>query len=113
MEIDYTNLEAVLTWLTGIGAPFLVGYLLSLLAENWLGWHGLPSAVKFFVPMVCSVGISLGANQLLQLPNLLAMISPWWTLIAGSIIAYLGTQTGYMTAKRSEYGANPRYKDSG
>jgi purine-cytosine permease-like protein len=101
---DWTNLTAVLTWVVVLGAPYLVGKLFAYLAENWSKWHTLPGTVKFVVPLVVSVLIALGAQGLLTLPEFLATVSPYWALVVQAVLAYLGSQKGYMEAKASGYG---------
>jgi len=104
MNVDYTSIVAVLTWVMGFGAPFLVGKLFAYLAENWSKWHELPKEVKFIIPMIVSVLLALGAQALLGQPAFLEQLAPYWTAVAQAIIAYLGTQQGYMEAKRASYG---------
>ncbi len=104
LQVDWTDIKSVLIWLTGVGAPYVVGYLVSLLAENWPAWHAFPRAVKFLVPMIVSILISLGATYLLSRADLLIAIGPYFALVVGAILAYLGTQNGYMATKRSGYG---------
>lgn len=109
-QIDYTDLTAVLGWVALAGAPFLAGYVVSLLAENWPKWHTLPTPVKFYTPLILSVLLALGANALLQQTEFVNAISPWWRMVAASILTYLGTQQGYMAAKRSYYGTRAKTK---
>lgn len=107
--IDWTNLTVVLTWVVGFGAPYLVGKLFAYLAENWSKWHELPTQVKFIVPMVVSVLIALGAQALLtNFPEFLSVVSPYWAMVVQAILAYLGSQRGYMEAKSSNYGRKAR-----
>jgi len=103
-EIDYAVLNEVLLWITGIGAPVIIGYVLSLLAENFPAWHDLPRAVKFMVPLLGSVGLSAGAHVLLGYPDVIAQIAPWWNVLATSVLVYLGSQKAYIDVKKSGYG---------
>lgn len=105
---DPTNLTAVLIWLATAGAPYFVGQVLSLLAENWSAWHSLPRWLKFSAPLVLAPLVSIGATLLLRQTELIEQVSPWWSIIIGSITGYLGSQRAYMDVKRSGYGA--RYK---
>jgi len=102
---DWLNLQAVLGWLVAGGSVFVVNYALALLAENWKGWTNLPTIVKFLIPIVVSVLIAIGAQYLLSLPDLLGQIQPFWALLVTIILAWLGSQKGYMAAKSSRYGA--------
>ena len=101
---DLTNLTVALTWLAGIGGPYLVGKLVSYLAENWAKWHTFPVPVKFLAPMIASVLISVGATLLLGQVDFLEQLSPWYTMVALSIVSYLGTQKGYMETRVANYG---------
>jgi len=105
---DFTNLEAVLTWVVGFGAPYLVGIAFSYLAENFQAWHKLPKEVKFFIPMVVSVLIAIGAQYLLAQPAVIAQLAPVYTTVAQAIIFWLGSQNGYMNAKASGYAAKAK-----
>lgn len=104
MQPNPLDLREVLLWLAGAGAPVVVGYLLSLVAENVPAWHTLDSRLKFVIPLVVSVLIGIGANLLLAQTEVVATLSPVWTLVVGAILAYLGSQTGYLNAKRVGYG---------
>ena len=96
------NVTEVLLWLTGVGAPFLVGYLLSLVAENIPSWHNLPRQVKFSVPLVASVLIAGGAQLLLQNEVFIARVAPLFSTIVRFVLTYLGTQQAYLAVKKTE-----------
>ena len=102
---DLTDLGGVILWLATVGAPYFVGWALSLLIENWKGWSQLPRPVKFFIPMIASVLVAVGANILLQYPSVIDAVAPWFTIVMGAILGWLGTQSAYMKVKESEYGA--------
>jgi hypothetical protein len=102
--MDWTNVTIVLTWLAGMGAPAVVAILLSLLAENWPKWSTLPSVVKFTVPMVFSVLLSVGSAYLLKYPVLLEQIQPWFQVIASAVIAYIASQKTYQGSMKAGYG---------
>lgn len=101
---DWTDFEAVAGWLAfGGGAPIVVAYALSLLVENWLAWHDLPRGVKFILPMLASVGLSIGANYLLGFPEVIAEISAIWFVVVSAVLAWLGSQVAYMKTKAANY----------
>jgi hypothetical protein len=100
---DFTDFPAVLVWLTGVGAPFVVGYAMSWILENWEFWHTLPPRVKFAAPMVLSVLLSIGARYLLQEVDVIGAISPYWTMIVSAILIWLGSQRAYLTAHKQGY----------
>ena len=107
--MNWTDLRVVLTWLSGAGAIYLAGVVVAYLVENWPAWHVFPSWVKFVLPIIFSVGVSLGASALLGQPDFLEVIGPYFTLVVTIILAWLGTQNGYMKAKAMRYGADPKY----
>lgn len=102
--MDWTQLQQVLLWFAGIGAPIVVAYLLSWVVENWKAWSTFPKEVKFLVPMVVSVGLSVGAAQLLKYPAIIATIQPWFQVVMSSILTYLASQKAYMSAMKAGYG---------
>ena len=106
MNPDLTNLSAVLMWLATAGAPFLVLWVMSLLAENWPKWHTLPRLVKFLTPLILAPLVAVGATLLASKTQLIAQIGPWYTIVVGSILAYIGSQKALMSAKRNDYGTN-------
>lgn len=103
--MNWNNLQEVLVWLAGIGAPAVVMYVLSWVVENWAGWSLLPKNVKFIIPLVVSVLISFGASELLKYPDIISGIQPWFQVIMSSILAYLASQKAYVTAMSKGYGA--------
>lgn len=106
--MDYTQFEEVLLWLTGIGAPMVVAYILSWVVENWKQWSTFPKEVKFLIPMVTSVLLSVGAKYLLDFPDIVGEISPYFTMIMSAILTYISSQKAYMTAMEKQYGARFR-----
>jgi hypothetical protein len=100
---DLTNLDAVLAWLAGLGGPYFVGWVLSLVAENVPAWHKLRPAVKFVIPLIVCPLVSVGATLLLQQDAFLQVVAPWFQIVMGSILGWLGTQMAYMAARRSGY----------
>jgi hypothetical protein len=108
LQIDWTDFRAVLVWLAGVGAPYIVGQLLSYLAENWPKWHELPRPVKFAAPLVLSVLLSVGATVLLRYDDVIGLLSPYWAIVVGAVLFYLGSQVAYMNAKKAGYGYGPK-----
>lgn len=106
---DWVNLTSVLVWLAGVGAPAVVGYAMAWVLENWPQWHDFPKWVKFFTPMVLSILISIGAKFLLQSTDMIGLLAPYWTLIIGAILAWVGSQKGYMSAINTGYPPTIRY----
>jgi len=92
-------------WITGIGGPSIVAYVLSWVVENWKAWSTFPKEVKFLTPMVVSILLSLGAQQLLNYPEVIASIQPWFQVVMSAILAYLSSQKAYASALSTGYGA--------
>lgn len=103
--MDYTQLTQVLLWIAGIGAPVIVGYVLAWVVENWKAWSTFPKEVKFLVPMIVSILLSIGAKYLLNFPDIVAQISPYFTMVMTAVLTYLSTQKAYLTAMSKGYGA--------
>lgn len=110
MEVDWTQLGSVLLFIATGGAVFVVNYGLSWLAENFEFWHKLPSWLKLLIPILVSVLLAVGAQQLLLFPDIIAVIQPYWALLILIITAWLGSQRGYLSAKAADYGAEKRIK---
>jgi hypothetical protein len=87
---------------------FVANYAFALLAENLEFWHKLPTWSKFLIPIVFSVLLAFGAQQLLMQPDIIAGIQPLWALIVTIVVAWIGSQKGLMTAKANSYGV--KYK---
>lgn len=110
MEVDWTVFESVLLWIVAGGSVFIVNYGLAYLAENFAFWHKLPIWLKFLIPIVVSVLLAFGAQQLLLYPDVIAYIQPIWALGVTILLAWLGSQKGYISAKSANYGAEKRIK---
>ena len=110
MQVDWTLLTAVLAWVVAGGSVFLVNYGLAWLAENFEFWHKLPHWLKLLIPILTSVLLAFGAQQLLLFPDIIEIAQPYWALFVTIIIAWLGSQKGYVTAKKDAYGAQKRIK---
>ena len=102
--MDWTQAQQVLVWITGVGAPAIVAVLLSWVVENWKGWSTLPHNLKVILPMIVSVGLAVGADQLLHFPDIVAQIQPWFQVLMSAILAYLSSQSAYMKAMKNGYG---------
>jgi hypothetical protein len=112
--MDLTNFGQVLLWIAGIGAPAIVAYVLSWVVENWKLWSTFPKEVKFLAPMIVSVLLALGADQLLHYPDVIAAIQPWFQVVMSAVLAYLASQKAYLTAMSKGYGvrfAHPTSKN--
>ena len=110
MDVDWTVLQSVLVWLVAGGSVFVANYAFAYLAENFEFWHKLPSWLKFLIPIVTSVLLAFGAQQLLLYPDLIEVIQPFWALFVTIVLAWLGSQRGYISAKAAKYGAEKRIK---
>ena len=109
--IDTTSITAVLLWIiAGPGAAYLVGQLMAFILENVPAWHTFPTWVKFSVPIVLAALFAVVAKVLIGFPDVLAQISPWFTVIVTAISCYVASQRQYMKTRETGYGANPEYK---
>jgi len=110
--MNWTDLQQVILWLAGVGSPIVVMYILSWVVENWKGWSTLPKDIKFLVPMVASVLLSVGSSYLLKFPEVIASIAPVFQVTMTAILAYLASQKAYITAMSRGYGARFSRPDS-
>jgi len=93
---DPTDLVAVLTWLAGVGAVYVVGYGLSFLLEKVPGWGGkVPGWARGIIVIVLAVGVAIGAQYLLAETHVVELLGPVFTLIVQIVLAYLGTQKAF------------------
>lgn len=99
-KMDWTQLSVVLAWLVGAGSPAVITYLFSWVSTNLEFWKNLPGVVKFALPLVLSILLSIGAAQLLKFPDILSAIQPWYQIVVAAVLAYLASQKGEMTAKK-------------
>jgi len=100
----WTDLQAVLVWLSDLGAPFIIGMAVSYLAANAKWWVDLSGTIKFWIALIASVALSLLATYLLAIPDLIAFVQPYWSIAIKAVLAYLGTQVAYANILRSRYG---------
>lgn len=108
MSVDFTNLSEVLLWLTGVGSPYIIGRVIAFLAENWKQWHSLPRTVKFIAPLLVSVALSVGATLFMGNTVIVETLSPQFAMVMTAVLTYLGTQEGYMAARKSDYGSSAK-----
>ena len=98
--MNVVDLPTALQYVAGVGAPILTVALLSFLAERWPRWNALPSDVKFIVPMLISVALSLGATWMLSNPELIDKFAPIFTMVMTSIMTYLTSQAIHQKTKQ-------------
>ena len=111
MNVDWTQLGSVLLWIVASGgAVYLANYAFSWLAENFVFWQKFPRWLKILLPIVTSVLLAFGAQQLLEYPDLVGLIQPYWEMFILVLIAWLGSQKGYISAKKANYGAEKLVK---
>lgn len=88
---DPGDLGEVLPWIaSGAGAVFIVNWVASWLAENWVYWQGLAGGVKFAVSALLSIALSFGAQYLMGLPQVVAAIAPYFSQFVTVILILLG-----------------------
>jgi hypothetical protein len=100
---EYT-VTSILLWIAGgVGIPYILGYFLSLLAENAEWWVKLPGIVKFIVPVVVAFLLPIGAHYLLQWDQL-AVFEPIINIGIAGVVVWLGSQKGYADSMSTGYG---------
>lgn len=100
---DLTDLDAVLIWLVTGGSVVAVQYGLSLLVELFPTWHNWPVWIKFLLALVAPVALSFGANALLGYPEVIAGLSPYWTILVQAIMSWVAGQGALMRANHTGY----------
>jgi len=104
-SVDWTSITAILAWIAmGGGGAYLASVLASYLVENASWWHTLPGQVKFVLPMIFAVLMSVLASILLQYSEWISIAQPWWIIIVNSAIAYIGSQKAYVEQRKAGYG---------
>jgi uncharacterized membrane protein len=106
MEIDWSNLSALLKFLVGGGSSLVVMSALSFLAENWSGWHELPRWLKFLLPMLLSALIAVGAQMLSGYADIIKDISPWYSIVVVAVMSWIQSQKTYAATKSAGYGVH-------
>lgn len=96
---NWTNLSFTLTWLAGAGAPILSMAFFAEYIEKIPAWHKLHKTVKFIVPMVVSVLLSIGATYLLSNTDIVELLAPHFGLMAVAVLAYLQSQKTHRNTK--------------
>jgi len=100
--INPADLPEVIRWLATVGAAIVTGYLFSFLADKWQKWNELPKEVRFVVPMVISVLISLAATWLLSRPDIIEQFAPIFGTIMTAILVYLGSQKSHADSNKAK-----------
>jgi len=99
---DPYQLEAVLIWfVTGAGSVWAINKVVSLLLEDFSWWHNLHRKLKFTIMIAAAVLVSVAAMYLLQAPEVLAVITPYYKIVAGVVLSALGWITS-----QNNYGEN-------
>jgi hypothetical protein len=110
---EFGDIIFALTWLAGVGAPYLVGKLFAYIAENFPKWHELRREVKFLIPMIVSILLSMGAILLMGQTEIVETLGPIWSMISSAVIMYYGSQIGYREIKTTDYGKSARLEAKG
>lgn len=98
---DPLDLATVLAWVAaGPGAVWVAGRALSFLLEQIPGWGTVLSGrLRWWIVLVLSAGLMIGAYLLLQRVELLAQIDPIYKMLFMLVAAWLGTQQQYIQLK--------------
>jgi hypothetical protein len=96
---DLNDFGTILKWLAGGGAAVAVSYVFAMLAEYWPRWDTFPVPVKFTVPLLVAIGMSLLAAWVLSKPELVEQAAPIFGLVAITCTAYIATQKAHQSAK--------------
>jgi uncharacterized membrane protein len=103
---NFTDLQVVLKFLVGGGAPVVIAGAMSYLAENWSKWHEFPKWFKFVLPVLVSALLAVGAQILMGYADVVNAISPWYTIVAVTVLAWVNSQKAYANTKATGYGVH-------
>jgi len=99
---DWTQLSAVLLWLASSGgAVMAINWIIANFLEKMAWWGALPTWVKWVVPPLVAIAVSIGAQQVVQIPGLVDLIQPYWALIISILLGYFASQAAHLQTKRA------------
>lgn len=111
MPTDITNLGSILVWIVGgVGAPAIVGAVVSYLSSNFQWWADLPSLAKTWIPFLASILLALAAYFLLQNNTLVEQLTPIVAVVISASAAYTANQATYQKSLSSGYGKKKTVK---
>ena len=98
---DASDLTAVLIWFAaGPGGIYLAGRALAFLFEKVPGWGTkVPEALRPWIVLLAGVGLAVGAHFLLAQPAVIAAINPYYVMLIGVALAWLGSQQQFTSLK--------------
>lgn len=98
-----SDLTGVIVWLAaGPGGIYFAGRALAFLFEKFPGWGTkMPEGLRPWIVLLAGFGLAIGAHFLLTAPDIIAAISPYYVLIIGTFIAWLGSQQQFTALKES------------
>jgi hypothetical protein len=106
---DPTILLAILTWIAaGPGGVWVAGKVLSFLVEQIPGWQTISGTLRWWIVLLLSVGLTIGAYLLLQHVDLVAQLDPFYKMIFMLVTAWLGTQQQFTALKAAGVLKEPR-----
>ena len=96
-----SDLTAVLVWLAaGPGGIYVAGRASAFLFEKIPGWGTrVPEAVRPWIVLLAGIGLAIGAHFLLAQPAVIAAINPYYLILVGAAIAWLGSQQQFTSLK--------------
>lgn len=109
-----TELPEVLTWVAfSGGGVWVVSQFVSLFLENVSWWHTLSPGLKITGTLGASVALGLGASYLVDQPDVIAQIQPYYKIVVLAVTSWLASQMAYMKTKSlrangTPYGAQGR-----
>lgn len=92
----------LLKWISVPGAPMIVMYLVAQVLEKWPTWATAPKWLKWTLPILSSVALSLLSNYLIALPGFVEQFGPIVASIMTAILAYLSSQKSHQDTKEAK-----------
>lgn len=108
--VDPTALVGVLAWLAaGPGAVWVAGRALCFLLEQIPGWAtAISGMLRWWIVLILSAGLMVGAYLLLQRSELIAQIDPVYKMAFMLIAAWLGAKQQFTSLKANGILRRPR-----
>lgn len=104
--IDPEQVQALPDFLELLAGPVgwvLLGALVSMALARWSWYNVQPHEIKTVLPILIAALLSIGARLLLvYVPvQVWEVLEPYWFIIAGTVMTWLGSQGWYQLAVRS------------
>ena len=97
MNVPFENLTDFLSWLSGptAGGLIIISWFISWALDKYDFWIDLSRNTKLTIMWFVAVALGVGGHLLMQSPNIVEIIDPYFKIILGVTVAWLSTQVAY------------------